>query len=874
MTRTYALLPVAALLSGTFATTAFGAETLAAADRFREKVQPILETHCYGCHGYGSSEGGRTLDQFASDEAMLADTKLWWAVLKNVRSHMMPPVDEEQPTAEQREAIIQWIETDAFGIDPADPDPGHVTLRRLNRAEYRNTIRDLMGVDYDTEENFPPDDSGYGFDNIGDSLSLSPLLMEKYIQAAEAIVDRGVPKVSKVVPVRRMSGDDITSANGKQRARKLSYYKPADVAGKVKIDAAADYRIVVEARIDGYWEFDPARCEVTCHFNGKQLFHDTYDWRDGLDVHHEITQHFDAGEYPIRFALKPLVPESEKLHYLYYQVDAIRIEGPLDQQAWIPPENYTRFFPDGAPPDAGAERDAYARKVLDQFASRAFRRPVDEASVDKLVALAKIVYDQPDKTFEQGIGQAMVAVLSSPRFLFRVEEAGPTPPGKSHPLVDEYALASRLSYFLWTTMPDQELIELAGRGQLRANLDAQLVRMLADSRSQAFVSDFVGQWLQARDVETISIDAVAALGYQKEWEAILEEFQAVREQSRLARQQMENERDQKLKAAEESGDPAAVEKVRAEFQKRLAEAEQKRDAERNERRAKFEKYQAIREKFGDDVRRAMRRETEMTFDYVMREDRNLLELIDADYTFANERLAEYYGIPGVKGNEMRRVELPKDSPRGGLLTQGTTLVVTSNPTRTSPVKRGLFVLDNVLGTPAPPPPKAVPPLEAAAGAVTDHPASLREALDIHRKDPLCAGCHARFDPLGLALENFNALGMWRDTEHDRPIDTSGKLLTGEQFQTIGDLKKVLKNEHKLDFYRCLTEKLLTYATGRGLEYYDEPTVDAIVRRLDSEDGRFSVLLRGVVDSAPFQQQRASSEPDADKQASRDTGPVR
>ena len=312
------------------------------------------------------------------------------------------------------------------------------------------------------------------------------------------------------------------------------------------------------------------------------------------------------------------------------------------------------------PPAAGPERDAYARKVLDQFASRAFRRPVDEVSVDKLVALAKIVYDQPDKTFEEGIGQAMVAVLSSPRFLFRVEEAGPTPPGKTHPLVDEYALASRLSYFLWTTMPDQELLDLAGRGQLRANLDAQLTRMLADPRSQAFVSDFVGQWLQARDVETISIDAVAALGYQKEWEAILEEFQSIREKSRRARQQMENERDRKLEEAEKSGDPAAVEKLRAEFQQLLADAEKKRDAERTKRRAKFEKFETLREKFGDDVRRAMRRETEMTFDYVMREDRNLLELIDANYTFLNAaagRVLRHF-------RRRRQRDAPRRAPRG------------------------------------------------------------------------------------------------------------------------------------------------------------------------------------------------------------------
>jgi hypothetical protein len=860
------MLPIAVLLGGTLVSPTRGAD--AAADRFREKVRPILDQYCYGCHGYGASEGNRTLDEFASDEAMLDDTKLWWAVLKNVRSHMMPPADEEQPTPEERDVIIRWIETDAFGIDPADPDPGHVTLRRLNRAEYRNTIRDLMGVDYRAEENFPPDDSGYGFDNIGDALSLSPLLMEKYIQAAETIVAKGVPKVSKVVPVRRVASGEFRSEDGK-RIGKLSFYEPGKIAGRIPIDEPAEYRIVVETRIDGYWEFDPGRCDVICDFNGSPLFRETHEWRDDLDIRHELTEHFEAGEYPLSIELKPLVSADQKHEYLDYRIDGVRIEGPLDEEAWVLPANYARFFPDGPAPPSGPERDAYARKVLGHFATRAFRRPVDEASVEKLAALAKLVYEQPGKTFEEGVGQSMVAVLASPRFLFRVEESGPMPPGKSYPFIDEYALASRLSYFLWSTMPDNELMDLAFRGQLRANLDAQLTRMLADPRSKAFVENFTGQWLQARDVETISVDPIAALGHQEEWEAILDTFREARQRARKERHRIERQREQQLAEAKKNGDPESIEKLRAEHRRLAAEEDRRRDAEREQARAKFGKFEAIREQFGGKVRYAMRRETEMTFEYVIREDRDLAELIDADYTFVNQTLAEYYGIPGVTGSKMRRVELLPGSPRGGVLTQGTMLVVTSNPTRTSPVKRGLFVLDNILGTPAPPPPQAVPPLEAAAGAVTDHPASLREALDIHRKDPLCAGCHARMDPLGLALENFNAIGMWRDTEHDRPIDTAGTLLTGEQFQTIGDLKKVLKNDHKLDFYRCLTEKLLTYATGRGLEYYDEPTVDAIVRQLDAGEGRFSVLLRGIVESAPFQQQRGNADSDADKQARRE-----
>lgn len=865
--RKIAPISIAILLTG-IAFLPAAANESTALERYRKTAQPILEKHCYGCHGYGSSEGNRTLDEFASDDAMLADTKLWWAVLKNVRSKMMPPAEEEQPTDAEREQLINWIVRDAFNIDPADPDPGHVTLRRLNRAEYRNTIRDLMGVDYNTEVNFPPDDSGYGFDNIGDTLSLSPLLMEKYIQAAESIVSEAVPTASKVPPVRRVIGDDIKSADGKQRAAKLSYYEPADVTGTIKIKRPGDYRVIVRARIDSHWEWDPGRCEVTCELDGKPLFRETYEWRDGLRVPQEVTRHFEAGEYPIRFTLKPLTPVEQKLHYLDYCVEAVRVEGPMDEQYWKPPLNYTRFFPDGPPPAAGPERDEYARKVLRQFTSRAFRRPVDDESVERLFKLAKNVYDQPGKGFEEGIGQAMVAVLASPRFLFRVEEVGPVPEGKSHPLVDEHALASRLSYFLWTTMPDQELLDLADRGELRKNLDAQLQRMLSDSRSEAFVRDFTGQWLQARDVETIAVDPVAALGHQKEWEAMLQEFQSGRQRARRERRRWERRQAKEIAEAEKSGGKEAVEKLRAEHQRLAQEAEQKRDADRNKARARFGEFEAMRQKFGGDVRYAMRRETELTFDYVIRNDRDLAELIDADYTFLNQRLAEYYGIPGVEGNDMRRVELPKDSPRGGVLTQGTTLVVTSNPTRTSPVKRGLFVLDNILGTPAPPPPNAVPPLEAAAGTVAGHEPSLREALDIHRKDPLCAGCHARMDPLGLALENFNAIGMWRDTEHDRPIDTAGTLLTGESFQTIRDLKQVLKNEHRVDFYRCLTEKLLTYATGRGLEYYDESTVDAIVARLEAENGRFSVLLREVVQSPPFQQQRGNAEPEAQQQANR------
>lgn len=845
------------------------ADELPGAVRFRENVAPILENYCYGCHGYGASEGGRTLDEFASDEAMLADVDLWHAVLKNVRAGLMPPAEELQPSSEEEAQLFAWIMADAFGTDPDHPDPGRVTLRRLNRIEYRNTIRDLMGVDYDTNEKFPPDDSGYGFDNIGDALSMSPLLMEKYMTAAEEIVERAVPTVSQVVAERAFRGRRFRSEDKKQRGHRLSFYEPAHVVGKIPIEEPGRYRIIVEAKIDGYYERELGRCQVTCEFDSEQKFSHEYQWRDELPLSDEFIVDLEPGKYPMSFTLKPLESADLKEKHLDYRIRRIRVQGPLDESHWVEPDNYHRFFVDGPPPDEQPARDDYARRVLREFATRAFRRPVEEPALDRLAALANAVYEQPGKSFEQGIAQSMVAILASPRFLFRVETPQPLEEGEEYPLVDQWALASRLSYFLWSTMPDGELRELAANGQLRDNLAAQVERMLADERSEELVRNFTGQWLQARDVETIAIDPIAALGFQEEWEELLSEARRMRRAHRRERRRAERQRERLAELRKEDPDatlpdgqpdPPSAEEIR-----------DRQQAERDKLYASFGRFGAIRDKFSGDVRRAMRLETELHFAHVMREDRSVSELIDANYTFLNEDLAEYYGVEGVDGDEMRLVKLPADNPRGGILTQGTMLVVTSNPTRTSPVKRGLFVLDNVLGTPAPPPPEAVPPLEASAEPTNGHEPTLREALERHRSDPLCAGCHARFDPLGLALENFNAIGQWRDTEHGQPIDTSGTLLSGESFANLRELKNVLKTEHRLDFYRCLTEKLLTYALGRGLEYYDEHTVDQIVRRLNQADGRFSVLLTGVIESAPFQRQRPAT-PAPDQQARHDSSP--
>lgn len=624
----------------------------AVAKEFNQKVRPVLEEYCYDCHGDGEKRGGVALDAFNSTTNFANSRDVWWRVLKNLRANLMPPAKKSQPTKQQKELIAQWIKGSVFEADPLNPDPGRVTIRRLNRVEYQNTIRDLVGVQFDAVEEFPADDTGHGFDNIGDVLTLSPMLLEKYLTAAEQIIAQAVPTNAP------------TGENGGR------------------------------------------------------------------------------------------------------------------------PKNYARFFPKEIPAAAAARRE-YARELLGNFARRAFRRPVDWNTTDRLAKLAESIYDQPGKAFEAGVAEAMVAVLASPRFIFREETSEPLGGAKKYPFVDEYALASRLSYFLWSSMPDEELFQLAAAGTLRKNLSSQLARMLADKRAEALEKNFVGQWLQARDIETIPIEANSVVA-----------------------------RERKIGPEEEPP-----------------------------------------ERLTPELRHAMLLETEDVFKFIRREDRSLLELLTSDYTFLNEPLARHYGITNVSGSEMRRVTLPPDSPRGGILTEGAVLAVTSNPTRTSPVKRGVFILDNILGTPALPPPPNVPPLEASIKNQSNHVPTLRETLAVHREDALCASCHDQMDPLGLALENFNALGRWRDQEFSQPIDSSGQLITGEKFSNVRELKRVLVENHAEDFYRTMTQKLLTYALGRGLDYYDVETVDQIVARVEKSGGKPSALLAGIVESAPFQKTR-------------------
>ncbi len=714
----------------------------------------------------------------------------------------MPPreegVEDFRPTAAEVETLSHWIKFDAFGADLKNPDPGRVTVRRLNRIEYRNTISDLMGIDFNSEVEFPADDSGNGFDNNGDVLTISPLLMEKYLAAAEKVVETAVPRVAREIRERSASGKDFKGPDG--NGDRLSVTKPAKVSRSFSVEEADKYRVTVELEVRGSFDFDAGHCKLVCRVDGTEMFAEDVVWSERKTLKHELELDWKAGNHTVTFEVVPLEPNAgntdaggslgKQSTFVVARVASVQVRGPLSPEHWAVPKNHARFFPDGPAPEDPAKRDAYAAKVLRTFATKAFRRPVDDAHVKQLVAVARQVYTHGGKTFEEGIGRAMMAVLASPRFLFRVEEPEAKFAKEAIAPVDEYALASRLSYFLWSTMPDAELMQLAAKGELRKELRPQVARMLKDEKAKAFTKHFTGQWLQARDVESVPINARVVLG------------------------------------------PSAP---------------RNRDG---------------RIEFDGQFRRWMRAETEMYFEHVIREDRSVLELIDSDYTFLNEKLAQHYGVDGVKGENLRLVKLPPDSVRGGILTQGTVLAVTSNPTRTSPVKRGLFILENILGTPPPPAPPNVPDLEESKDRFKGREPKLSEMLAVHRENKLCSSCHERMDPLGLAMENFNALGSWRDTEAGQKIEAAGKLVTGEKFADVRELKKVIVRDRASDVYHCLTEKLMTYALGRGVEYYDMQTIDGIVANLEKDGGKMSTLLLGVIESAPFQKQRTQSTPAA------------
>ena len=792
-------------------------------DRFTD-VQLLLRQYCFACHGDGADEGNLSLDRFTSSAQASGERELWWKVLKNVRAGVMPPSGDSKPSTQEIQRLNEWIKFDVFGIRPDDPDPGRLTVRRLNRTEYGRTINDLMGVRIDVERLLPADDSGHGFDNVGDALSFSPLLMEKYMKVARMAVTEAVPTQTRVMPIQVFDGDDFSDDQGKTDKSTFNGHDPHHLGLNVDVAESGLFGVSVRIMIDGGFDFDPTQYRLAFSIDGKQRFENQYGWDNDKYIEFDFEEQWTAGSHEFAFdsspvTSKPLGDGDERgPANVKYEITSVRIEGPFGTTKLVHPPNYERYFHLDEPPTSVDARRTYAAEVLSKFATQAFRTQVPAETLERLVNVAEATYSIPNVSFEMGIARAIEAILTSPRFLFHLE-AWPEDGVDTHAeygRIDEVGLASRLSYVLWSTMPDEELMDLANSGKLREDLPRQLDRMMSDKRSDTFLKSFIGQWLKTRDVTQMSIDPLVVFGVDDEYQRLREQFRGPGTRRR------------------------GIDEMSREEQ---------------ELYARYRELRSLYDRYGVELKEAMRDETEKFVEYVIREDRSLLELIDSDYAFLNERLGEHYAIAGVEGKTLRRVELPPDSPRGGILTQGSMLLVTSNPTRTSPVKRGLFIMENILGTPAPPAPAGVPDLEDSNSKFGERVPTLRELLAVHREDALCASCHARMDPLGLALENFNALGAWRDTENGQPIVPAGELFTGESFENVAQMKKVLREHHASEFYRCLTQKLLTYALGRGIEYTDEHSIDLIVQDLEKSGGKFSSLLRGVVESAPFQKQR-------------------
>jgi len=642
-----------------------------------------------------------------------------------------------------------------------------VTIRRLNRAEYDNTIRDLIGVDFTPAKDFPSDDVGYGFDNIGDVLSVQTLLMEKYLDAAEKIASSAIITVNPK-EVRRREAEKLKKSEGVRRSRFgfVRLNSNGEVYDQFQFPIKGEYILRAEAAA-GQAGDEPAKMEFRIDDKKIKVFEvKGYRKRSVFETVVNVEQ--GKRKFAAAFINDYEDPDAEdpKQRDRNLAVRFLEVQGPIDHEYKDLPETHRRII--FVQPDDKKTVRQSAREILHKLATRAFRRPVTNDELQKYVTLVELTMNRKE-SFEQGIQVAMQAILVSPHFLFRVESNSESGNSSGSHRITDYQLASRLSYFLWSSMPDDALFSLAEKGSLHRPdvLEQQVNRMLKDPKSRALVKNFASQWLNLRILDGVSPD--------------------------------------------------------------------------------LEKYP----QFNDTLRADMRRETELLFEAVMREDRNVLDFLDADFTFLNERLAEHYGISDIQGEQFRKVALT-DGRRAGVMTHASILTLTSETMRTSPVKRGKWILENILGTPPPPPPPNVPQLEETAKSAKD--ASLRKQLEIHRTNPTCASCHVLMDGLGFGFENFDAIGRWRDTDGNEPVDASGKLPTGETFSGPVDLVKILKTRER-EFGRCLTEKLLTYALGRGLEYYDECTVDKITTALSKDGYRFSTLVRGIVSSDPFLMRR-------------------
>lgn len=765
--------------------------------------QATIETYCYECHNYVDFSGGVALDLMELDN-LSADAETWEHVITKLRGHLMPPVGQPRPDEETYDSLAGWLEGEMDLLAEQYPNPGRPGLYRLNRTEYATVIGDILGMEVsaDIEATLPPDNTSYGFDNIADILGVSPTLLEGYLAAADrisaiAVGDPAFPPEQVQYPAsmalsqnQHMDGlpfgtrggmaidhnfplDGVYEINTSFLASSLDalmglqfpHQFEVSIDGQrvklVTIGGPADYTLVLEnsaLALDAINQRTQVRVPLTAGVHKVTV---TFLAKSGaLDM--DQLEPFERGHFDaVYIGGNPAVTNVE-------------IAGPFNGAA---PRAMTatrqKIFT--CTPNSVAEERACAEQIFTNLAGQAYRRPLEEDDIEVLMDF--FLAGREDKgTFDGGIQMGLRRMLMDPDFLFRFEvEPVDIQPGENFRISD-MALASRLSFFLWSSVPDQELISLAEQGRLSDPnvLDQQVMRMLADPRSEALVQNFAGQWLQLRNLESRAPDFVAFPD------------------------------------------------------------------------------------FDENLRNAFREETTLFFNSVMREDRNIVDLMTADYTYLNERLAVHYGIDGIYGDHFRRVDLEGHPERGGLLGQGSILTVTSFPHRTSPVVRGKWVLDNILGAEPADPPDNVPALDENSADAIDI-RSMRERLADHRADPACSSCHNVMDPIGLAMEKFDGIGRWRELDEGGiPIDSSGQMADGTPVNGPIALKDALIAEEDM-FVTTFINRMLTYAVGRGLEYYDKPTIRAIARSAKDEDYRFSVIVQEIAKSLPFQWKQAEAE---------------
>ncbi len=746
----------------------------------------FVQAHCLDCHSKGTRKGELTLDELLAAD-IEANAKVWEMVVRKLTSRQMPPKESPRPTELDFDTAIAFLGSSLDAVAQKSPNPGRTeTFRRLNRTEYQNTIRDLLGLDVDITSLLPADESSHGFDNVTVA-NLSPTLLNRYITAAQKISRLAVGSAPQAPggEIVRIRPDITQDAHidglpiGTRGGALIRYHFPQDGEYEIQVHLMRDRNEAIESLNE------PHDLEVLMDRERVELFtikpppKGTSD--QSVDANLKSRIKVKAGQHKlgVAFLKKPsslleTTRQPLNVHYNYYRhprigpaVYEISIVGPFEATGAGETASRRRIFI--SQPIGPGDEEVCARRILSNLARRAYRRTVDEE--DLRLQMEFYRQGHAERGFEAGIELAISSVLVNPRFLFRIERDPVGLPPDTLYRIEGTELASRLSYFLWSSMPDDELLDLAVRGELSRPevLERQVRRMLKDSRSRSLVDNFAGQWLYLRNLEGVIPDM------------------------------------------------------------------------------------RLFPDFDDNLRQAFRHETESFFESILREDRSVLDLIKADYTYLNERLARHYRIPYVYGSRFRRVSVDKGTHRGGLLRQGSILAVTSYATRTSPVIRGHWVLQNLVGTPPPPPPPNVPALD-------DNTVSsllpMRERLQQHRANVACASCHQQMDPVGFSLENFDAVGRWRETDSGQLIDaTGGGLADGSEFTGVEGLEQALLNRPEL-FVQTLTEKLLTFGLGRGIEYYDAPAIRQIVSEARNDRYRFSSLILGIVKSTPFQMRKS------------------